>query len=472
MNYSLFRLSSAVAFPAATVLFLAALLMSVSCRPAAERSYAYLGENPAYNPLQIHPAPADGDTVQNDPPGFNWQPEEGAVGFIVEISRDDNFPASEALLDRAHDGGEFIPLSLADAPLVSGGGDNWLAARIPLCVYHPSFSLGLGRWYWRWRNVFPDYSISPPSVPREFIVAEDAIAYTVPPVGELLLRIPESHPRLFIRPEQLDSLRGLVTNSAAHQKLWERIQAFTDTLLELPVMQEPQPFPQTGEFRYNLWRNYYDQARKLGQTLDFLGFCYLMTGDRKYSDRAREWFTALESWDVNGTSSMSYDDEVAMPILLCVSRAYDWIYDALSDEEREAVRRMIAVRGEQAYQRWWTEGGAYHQQPYASHQTRLVNYMSQVGTVFYGELPEARKWLAYDLQVATSFYPAWGGRDGGYSEGPNYWRMYFNYMLQSAFCIERAMGLDVLRTSFYRNDGWYKIYGDPYFAAQRPFADT
>jgi len=456
----------------ALIFILTASLATLSCGPAPERSYAYLGEHPAYNPMQIHPTPADGDTVQNDPPGFNWQPEDQAVGFILELSRDDNFPASENLLDRAHDGGDFVPVSLSDEPLVAGGGDNWLVARLPICLYHPSFGLGPGRWYWRWRNVFADHSISPPSFARAFIVAEGAVAYPVPTVRELLSRIPSSHPRLFIRPEQLDSLRQLAVNSAPHQKLFGRIRAYADTLLGLPIMQEPPPFPEGQGFRYDLWRKYYDQARQMGQVLDFLGFCYLITGDTKYSDRVREWFKAEESWDLKGTTSMSYDDEVAMPILLCTARAYDWIYGTLTDQERQAVRDMLKVRGEQAYARWWEPAGPYHRQPYASHQTRLVNYMSQVGTVFYGELPEAQKWLSYVLPVATSFYPAWGGRDGGYSEGPNYWRMYFNYMLQSAFCIERAMGLDVLRTPFYRNDGWYKIYGDPYFAVQRPFADT
>ncbi|MBN2288644.1 MAG: DUF4962 domain-containing protein, partial [Candidatus Glassbacteria bacterium] len=431
----------------------------------------YLGENPGFDPLLLKPAPAEGDTAINDPPGFNWLPEEGSRGFILEISRDPRFSESTELLEKARALGPLIPRDLSSTPVVVEGRFSWLVAGLPLSLHHPSFSLGRGSWAWRWRCVFPGEKLSPPSISRRFVVAERAGEYLVPPVKELLSRIPARHPRLFLRPENLESFRRLRQTSPAHRKLWKRIEATADTLLRLPVMEEPPPFPEGG-FNYPLWRNYYDQARKMGQVLDFLGFCYLVSGERKWADRAREWLMALTRWDTQGTSNMAYNDEVAMPVLLNGARAYDWIYDALTENERAAVRNMLAVRGEQAYQRWWQEEGVYHTRPYTSHRTRLVNYMSQVGTVLYGEAPEAEKWLSYVIPLTTTFYPAWGGRDGGYSEGPSYWMMYFNYMLQSAFCLEKAMDLNVLRTQFYRNNGYYKIYADPWFTRQHPFADT
>jgi Domain of unknown function (DUF4962)/Heparinase II/III-like protein len=431
----------------------------------------YLGENPDLEPTMMPPAPADGDTVIIDPPGFNWLPEEGSVAFILEISRDPRFSESADLLEKARTLGKFVPQSLSATPLVVEGQFSWLVAGLPLNLHHPSFKIGRGSWAWRWRCVFPDEKISPPSAPRRFVVGAQAKEYIVPPIEKLLAKIPASHPRLFLRPENLESFRRLKETSPAHRKLWKRIEAAADSLLGLPIMEEPPPFPEGG-FNYQLWRKYYDQARKMGQVLDFMGFCHLVTGERKWADRAREWLIALTGWDTDGTSNMSYNDEVAMPILLNGARAYDWIYDKLSEQDRTAIRRMLVVRAEQAYARWWRDDMIYHVKPYSSHRTRLVNYMSQVGCVLYGEAPEAEKWLSYLMPLVTTFYPAWGGRDGGYSEGPCYWMMYFNYMLQNAFCLEKAMGLNVLRTPFYRNNGYYKIYADPYFIRRHPFADT
>jgi hypothetical protein len=436
----------------------------------SEGDYLYLGENPDYGPLVIHPAPAAGDTVFTDPAGFNWLPEEGSRGFILEISRNPQFAQSAELLKEAAGRGPLVPGSLDSTPVVVKGSASWLVAGLPLPLHRPSFKLGKGDWYWRWRCVFSQQEISPPSAARNFTVSPNSLEYTVPPLKELFARIPQRHPRLFIRPEQLDSLHSLLETSQPHKRLYQRIAAYADTLLQLPINQEPPPYPDEREFRYPLWRDYYDLARKAGQVLDFLGFCYMMTGESKYSDRAKEWLLAFAGWDLEGTSSMSYNDEVAMPILLNGARAYDWIYDALNQSEQETIRQMLIARGEQAYARW--QRSDYHLKPYTSHQTRLINYMSQVGVILYGEAEEPKKWLSYLLPPVTTFYPGWGGRDGGYSEGPSYWMMYFNYMLQSAHCIHSAMGLDVLKKPFYRNNGYYKIYAYPYYGVLRPFGDT
>jgi hypothetical protein len=432
--------------------------------------YKYLSSTAHLDSLRLPPGPAEGDTVGNNPPGFHWQPEDGAVSWVLEIARESSFASADRMLGKAAQ--SLVPADRFSPPVVFHESDTHLVAGMWLPLLRPSFTLEEGRWYWRYRNVYEDGTLSPASDSRSFIVPADAWEYTVAPTEKLLEKIPASHPRLFVRPNELDSLRGLISTSGPHRELWQRIEAATDTLLTLPIMQEPPPFPENRAFRYDLWRNYYDQARKMGQVLDFLGFCHLITGDDKYSDRAKEWLMQLTEWDIEGTSSMSNNDEVAMPILLNGARAYDWIYDKLSQSERDKIRAMLVVRGEQAYERWWTERGVYHLKPYSSHRTRLVNYMTQVGTVLWDEAEEPRKWFNYLMPIITTFYPAWGGQDGGYSEGPSYWRMYFNYMLQSAFCLEKGMGIDVLRTPFYRNNGWFKIYADPHFAAQHPFADT
>jgi len=423
------------------------------------------GQNilPEYDPEFLKPGPAQGDTVVTNPPGFHWPPEDGSEGFILEISRSIGFEDCKRLLNKAVNDGELIPESLANTPKIYQEETAWLVAGLPLSLYRPPFALGEGNWYWRWRSVLPGNNILTPSALRKFTVSSESREYKVPPLKELYSKIPERHPRLFIRPEQLDSLRGLLQTSKPHGELFSRIAAYADSLLLLPLNREPEPFPESNNFNYHIWRDYYDLARKSGQALDFLGFCYLMTGEKKYADRAKQWLLTFAGWDPEGTSSMSYNDEVAMSILLNGARVYDWIYDYLSDEERAVIKNMLVVRGEQAYRRW--RNANYHYKPYASHQTRLVNYMSQVGVVLYGEAHQAEEWLSYLIPIVTTFYPAWGGRDGGYSEGPSYWMMYFNYMLQSAHCIKSAMGLDVLKTEFYRNNGWYKIYAYPYYGA-------
>ncbi len=447
----------------------------VSCNPKSKKQLII--ETPAevvkasfpdYDPLILKPGPAHGVTLATNPPGFHWPSEEGGEGFILEISRDIQFEESDQLFEKALKKGGLIPVSLSETPIIYQGELSWLIAGLPLPLHRPSFELATGDWYWRWRSVLPGNDIQLPSAIRKFTISTQYNEYKVPPLNHLYANIPDSHPRLFIRPGQIDSLRGLLKSSKAHQNLYARIAEYADSLLLVPLNREPD-YRKKGDDR-SVWRNYYEQARKSGQVLDFLSFCYLMTGEEKYAERTRVWLLNFARWDIDGPSSLDHIDEVAMPILLNGARAYDWIYDYLNDEDRRIIAEMLAIRGEQVYKMW--RDTDYHFKPYISHSVRLINYMSQVGVVLYGETPEAKKWLSYLIPIATTFYPPWGGRDGGYSEGPSYWMMYFNYMLQSAHCLKSATGLDVMKKEFYRNNGWYKIYANPYYAKMQPFADT
>jgi hypothetical protein len=447
----------------------------VSCEPLSKKQSfnATLVEVvdtsfPDYDPLKINPGPAHEEIVTTNPPGFHWLPEKGSEGFILEISRDIQFEECNRLFQTAMKKGGLIPESLSETPIVYRGEKSWLIAGLPLPLHRPSFILGTGNWYWRWRSVRQGGKIFSPSSIRRFNISPDFIEYKVPSLNELYINIPDSHPRLFIRPEQLDSLRGLLQTSKPHINLYARIENYADSLLLIPLNKEPD-FLKEGD-DISVWRNYYEQARKSGQVLDFLSFCYLMTGKEKYAERTREWLLNFAKWDINGPSSLGHIDEVAMPILLNGARAYDWIYDYLNAEDRIVIRKMLTARGEQVYKLW--RHTDFHFKPFISHSVRLINYMSQVGVVLYGETPLAEKWLSYLIPITTTFYPPWGGRDGGYSEGPSYWMMYFNYMLQSAHCLKSATGLDVTKKAFYRNNGLFKIYAYPYYSVMDPFADT
>ena len=446
-----------------------------SCNSKSEKnSYLTLsseGENitfTEYAPDVLKPGPAHGETVLTNPPGFHWPNEEGSKGFVLEISRDMSFTENTQLLKKARNQKGLIPESLSEEAIIYKGEDTWLVAGLPLSMYRPSFTLETGVWYWRWRSVLPDNDVQSASTPRKFIVSAKASEYTVPPFKELYSNIPKTHPRLFLRPEQVDSLRDLLNTSKPHQELFARITNYADSLLLIPLTKEPKITH--AEMTRKQWRTHYELARKSGQILDFLGFCYLMTEEEKYAERAKEWLLHFANWDPNGNTSLFYNDEVAMPILLNGARAYDWIYDYLNDEERTIIKDMLAIRGEQVYELWNKRD--FISKPFVNHSVRLVNYLSQVSIILYGEAPNAEKWLGYILPMVTTFYPPWGGRDGGYAEGPSYWMMYFNYMLQSADCIKSAMGLDIMKSEFYKNNGWYKIYAYPYYGKMRPFADT
>jgi len=123
---------------------------------AASEEYLFLGESPSLSVDLLVPAPAEGETVDIDAPGFNWLPEDGSRAFILEISRNQDFPESHDLLEKVRESGALIPPFGTSPPLIAKGKFSWLVAGLPLSLYHPSFQLGAGHWFWCWHCAFSD----------------------------------------------------------------------------------------------------------------------------------------------------------------------------------------------------------------------------------------------------------------------------------------------------------------------------
>ena len=172
--------------------------------------------------------------------------------------------------------------------------------------------------------------------------------------------------------------------------------------------------------------------------MDYLGFGYLVTGERRYGRRLREWLCHLSRWDSQGTSSYAYNDEVGMPVLFTLARGYDCGYEALNDEDRGLIRRALTLRAEEVY-RMFRHKNPYEVRPYDNHATRTINFLGQAALSLLGEVPQAEEWLDYVLKVYAAFYPPWGGADGGYSQGPMYLAAYLNWMLQFLYFLELSL---------------------------------
>jgi hypothetical protein len=130
--------------------------------------------------------PGDQELVTLNPPSFSWRPQEGAVLCDFQIGR--------------------IP-SFAD-----------VVYRRKDCSYNvhtPAKVLESGKHFWRYRAVRADGRVTEWSKVRSFELPNDAVKMSMPERKELLDRIPKSHPRLFVRPEQMQILRSRAKSDPA-----------------------------------------------------------------------------------------------------------------------------------------------------------------------------------------------------------------------------------------------------------------
>jgi len=387
----------------------------------------------------IKPRPEDSSITRTNPPSFLWIPESGSEKFELQYSRHWDFK-------------ENVTVSVT---------------KLWLNMYTPPEKLEVGEWFWRYRCIFMDGTASHWSPKRQFTVTKDAPELALPTMEGILKRISKERPRLFARPEGLEDFRA--SRLGERKELWHALEQSIRSRMNQELMQEPVRYPD-DKWDVEIWRNYMRQARRMGDTIELMAFGYLAAGDGAYADEAKRWMLHLTTWDPKGPSSWRYNDEVGMPIVLSVSRAYDWIYNALTEDEREKIREMMRIRCGEVYE--VLRARPYNVRPFTSHPTRVIKFLGQAAIAFLGEFDEAKEWFEYLVNIFFAIYPPWGDTDGSYSEGPSYWKWYFGWGLQFAHALQTATEIDLHQKPFFRKTGYWALYCKPPYAQMSPFGDA
>jgi hypothetical protein len=137
-----------------------------------------LDERPA-EPGEWGYRPAGGSVSGVNPPSFSWRPQQG---LTWEVSCSGNQP--------------FANISF-----------QW--KDIEFNVYCPPVTFPSGSYTWKYRGKDSKGRYTNWSQGRTFTITDDAAKMPLPERKDLIGRIPKSHPRLFMRPENVGRLREL-----------------------------------------------------------------------------------------------------------------------------------------------------------------------------------------------------------------------------------------------------------------------
>ena len=411
------RIAWCVALGAAVALF------------GAESRCIELDESPA-EPGTWGYRPGPGETVPITPPPFSWRPEKKARGYALQIARDREFA------DAAYEVGDT-----------------------PWSAHCPSKTLAAGAYYWRFAALDKNGAQSKWSQVRTFNVPEGAVAFPMPPLEELQRRLPEEHPRLFLRPEELPRFRSMAKGPLA--KHWSNTLASAEKILrDPPDTTEPPKYPEGTEYKSEQWKKIWwgnrVRAVAVANGAATLAFAYMLSGEAKYGEGAHDLVMALCDWDPKGSTNYRYNDEAAMPLLYYPSRAYTWAHDVFNDEERERIRAMMAARGRDCFNH--LDRSPHLWRPYGSHSNRAWHWLGEVAIAFQDELPDAPKWLDFAMTVFYTCYPVWGVADGGWHEGTAYWNSYTGRFMYWVLISQAAFDIDPFDKPFYKRAGYYGLY--------------
>lgn len=416
--------------------YILAILVLFMAAAEAQEAASYLDAGLPIPDTMIRPMPADGSESATNPPAFLWLPEPNAATYTLQYSQSKDF---------------------VEAVTVEG---------LKLNLHPPTQAIQAGKWFWRYQAINADGTTSAWSSIRSFTMPKDAVRLTLPPMDKVRASVLRGRPRLFVRPEGLESLRE--SRSGARKDLWPNLEKQIEAQFNKPLMPEPERYPDDKRV-IETWRTLYRDIRVMATALDYLAFGYLVTGQREYADEAKRIMLHFCEWDPQGTTSYRYNDETAMPIALSTSRAYDWIWNTMTSEERARVTAMMRIRAGELYE--ILRRMPYESKPYNSHSQRALMFLGEASIAFMGEIPECEEWLEYVLSVYTCIYPPWGGADGSYSEGPWYWAGYMSWALQFIDALQGATGADLCGKPYFRNTGWYALYCIPPHTKSMVFGD-
>jgi len=382
-------------------------------------------------------SPADGSTVQLNPPPFLWLPASGEVTYRLQIDRSPRFDG---------DG------------LIEHKGLIWACEML-------TEQLATGTWYWR-------YGVDTAQLPtqwstaRAFEVPKEADPWPYP--GREALKVPVARPHLFINADKLPELRRRAREGdlkATAENLVKLVQGFAGE----EIVPEPDMLPPANPERVNAYSKVMGDTRRPMDRMEQAGLAYLLTGDAACGQEAKRRLLHFFSWNPQGSTGYFHNDEPAMWIMMRGTRAYDWTYDLFTEQERKVVEGAMRVRAADMYK--MLRAMPFENNPYSSHPGRTIGFLGEAALEFLNEWEEAPEYLDYITHIYWGVYPAWGKDDGGWNEGPGYWSAYMSFALHFVLALREATGINLAERPFFKNTPYYALYLTPPHGQMSPFGD-
>ena len=393
----------------------------------------------AYAAPQLDPEPQErqkpyspviGQTVSVNPPAFIWVPAPKEPEYALQISTDESFPQ--------------------DGTTTFNG--------IKLNVYVPSEPLAPGNWFWRYGiKTRSGYQFGKA---RPFTVKAGTQEFAFPDFNELVKRIPRERPRVILTGKYLEQIRQQVAG-----KMDSEVKSLIRRHVGEELVAEP-PRPTNGREAVHVMRT----TRPPMDAMENCALAYILTGEKQLGLEAKRRILHFFSWDPNGPTGLWGYDEPAMWMMMRGTRAYDWTYDLFTPEERAQVEPVMKARAKQFYIHL-LQKRKFHTDPYESHAGRMPGFLGEAAISFAHEWPEAREWMEYATLLYYTSYPAWGGDDGGWQEGPGYWSAYMSFAMNYVVALRNATGVDLMTKPFFRNTPYYALYTATPYHEHRPYGD-
>lgn len=274
--------------------------------------------------------------------------------------------------------------------------------------------------------------------------------------------IPQTHPRLLLTQKELPALRAWMASLKGDgAAIWQKIRVEPGAV-DIPAEPEALPAKKSGSNPEiaRLWREGYDTANKTGNYAWRFALQYLVSGDEKYGREAARWLLALSDWRADRVALRNNDEQfiqATRPMIF----AYDWAYDALTPAERSKIEKTLLARIQllnQDQKKLFFLTRPTAPSSSLSHPMRFISTVGQGGLALYHEQPEAKPLLAWAFEYYQRQFPVWGGADGGWAEGLEYWSSGLTQHLRFLDAMKQLGFDEPLQRGFFANNAYFGVY--------------
>jgi hypothetical protein len=387
-------------------------------------------------------------STQN-PPDFGWPFIDGADAYELQVATDSSFQSIVYEMNG-------ISLNYHNVPQTFAGGQSY---------------------YWRVRYHKPEGS-SAWSEALKFRIDANYVPFVVPTVPELLSAVPTEHPRMLTTPDNLEDFRarkdgdGKKTFDEINKHIQKRVKDEADPTKGPEAL----PAEPTNQSTAVATRD----AVKVPM-MD-AAFIYLITHDPDYANFAKRRLLHLASWNTKtGTTSYEADDQIHRDIALTGATAYDWLYDALSQSERETIVKMVHDRATTIANDVLYDQNPITKKPNDSHGWAVFGYLGMIAIALLHDdidvngsnvSEDAQEWFNLIVPTYINLAPTWGGEDGGWGNGVGYWQISTLSNKRFVDTLYAATGFSIYDKAYNRNEYLYPLYSLPFGQKIGQFGDN
>ncbi|UKS28538.1 DUF4962 domain-containing protein [Paenibacillus sp. HWE-109] len=389
------------------------------------------------DPVSRHFQPGDHNVTTQNPPDFGWPAIANADLFELQVATDGAF---NNIAYQKND----ININYYNFPssFIAGQSYFWRVR------FHKTAGWS------NWSDV------------RQFRIDADPVPFPVPPVSQLLDQVPSVHPRILTDSSKLSAFRARKDGDgkATYQKILSKIN------LSVPLTPEP-----TVAGVDALTKSTTETSKMMDAA-----FVYLITGDASYGNFARSRLLNLATWNPNGVTSYSANDQAHRDIAYKSAIVYDWINDLLSPKDKEDALSMILTRAQTIADDVLYDDYPITTSPYDSHGWTANGYLGIIAISLLNDditvngtvaSTKARQWFNAVVPEYINLLPPWGGEDGGWGQGVGYWNWSSGSNKEFMDVLYAATGFNLYQKAFSRNESWYGLYMLPVGQKSGEFGD-